>query len=291
MAMTTTQPSTAVVRTSAEKMTSLKTLFESKKAAIQAVLPKHLTAERVVKVTLSAISRNPELLACSQESVFFAVIQAAELGLEFGSVLGHAYLVPFKNKNTRRLEATFIPGYRGLIALSRRSGQIESIEAHVVKEKDHFKVRFGTEPVIEHEPYLGDEPGKTVAAYMVAKLRDGGKQVEVMTRAQLLAVKNRSAAANAGPWVTDEDEMFRKTVVKRGWKYLPMSLEMQKAAAADDAAERASEGDFAGIVDMMPVEDAEAIEPPPEPPAKGLRDKLAAKAAEAETETREPGDD
>ena len=296
MAMT-TQQSSAVVTRPSDKMGSLKSLFEKKKDAIAAILPKHLTAERIVKVTLSALSRNPELLACSQESIFFAVIQAAELGLEFGGVLGHAYMVPYKNKHTKRLEAVFIPGYRGLIALARRSGQIVSIEAHPVYERDKCVVRFGTNPTLDHEPFLDGDPGQIRLVYAVATLKDGGQQVEVMSLAQVLAIRDRSPAGQSGPWVSDFDEMARKTVVRRLWKYLPMSIEMVKAAEAVDAAAGADGGDFSGITDMMAesIPEVEALEAAPaDRPSGDLKAKLAAKAAEgrqAVAEARQPGEE
>lgn len=281
--------STAIVQKPADKLGTLKHLFEAKKGAISAVLPKHLTVDRIIKLTLSAISRNPELLACSQESIFFACVQAAEVGLEFGNMLGHAYLVPFRNKHTKKMEAQFIPGYRGLIALARRSGQILSIEAHVVYAKDAFAVRYGSDAMISHTPYDGDDdPGELRRAYAVAHLRDTPKpQFDVMTRRDLEAVRAKSAAANSGPWADPQSypEMCKKTVVKRLWKMLPMSTEMAKALAADNAAETGEVADLSDLFDAAP--EAEIVEGPP--PAAALKDKLRAKAEESTP--RQPGED
>jgi recombination protein RecT len=287
MAQPQPQPSTAIVVPRTERLAKLKDLFESKRDAIAAVVPKHVTPERLIKITLSALSRNPDLLECTRESIFLSVIQAAELGLEFGSTLGHAYLVPFRNNKINAIEAMFIPGYRGLIALARRSGQILSIEAHVVYEKDHFRVRYGLEPVLEHEPCFDGEPGKVRLAYAVSILRDGAKQVEVMSLSQLDAIRRRSKAGDSGPWVTDTDEMYRKTVVRRLWKYLPMSTEMAKVAEADDFANGSA--DPPDLSDLLSPSEFGAS--PTAAPAKGaasVKAKLGAKATHVKPVSDEP---
>jgi recombination protein RecT len=217
-------------------MTSLKSLLESQRQSIQQILPKHLSADRILKVALVAASRNPLLLECDAMSILRSVMSSSQLGLEPDGPLGSAYLVPFKNKNGR-MEAQLIVGYRGLIDLARRSGQIVSIEAHVVREKDKFECSFGLEPVLKHVPDWSDDPGKQIAVYAVAKLKDGGVQAEVMTKHEVDAIRKRSRAGNFGPWVTDYEEMSRKTVVKRLAKYLPISVELSQALEVDNAAD------------------------------------------------------
>jgi recombination protein RecT len=221
---------------------------EKMQTAIRAVLPRHLTVDRMVKVALGATMKNPTLLQCSRESFMLAIIQAAELGLEPGGALGHAYLVPFRGANG--YECQLIPGYRGLIALARRSGEIVSLEAHSVFQRDQFRVAYGLAPVLEHVPFMpeydeagnvkGDpNPGPLVAVYAVAKLRDGGTQIELMPRAEVDAIKKRSQTGrnNSGPWATDYSEMARKTVVRRLFKYLPVSIELANALELQARAE------------------------------------------------------
>ena len=206
---------------------SIRGLLERSKAKFAEVLPKHLNADRLVRVTVACIARTPALGKCSQVSLLNAVMQSAQLGLEPTGVLGGAYLVPYKD------QCTLIIGYRGLIDLARRSGQIESIEAHVVHANDRFRCRYGLDPVLEHEPAWEGEPGPLKAVYAVAKLKDGGRQIEVMTRAQVDAIRNRSKSGSSGPWVTDYDEMARKTVVRRIAKYLPLTPELADALQVD----------------------------------------------------------
>ena len=153
-----------------QKQLTIKKLFDQSKGALAQVLPKHVTPERMLKVALTATSRNPDLLACKPMSLLRAVFQAGELGLEAGGLLGEGYLVPFKD------EVQFIPGYRGLIKLARQSGQLASIEARVVYELDAFELEYGLEPKLLHKPYLGGENrGPLKFVYAIALLKDGGK--------------------------------------------------------------------------------------------------------------------
>lgn len=188
------------------------------KAKLQEVATRHLTPEKLLRLMVGEVRRVPELGRCSIESVMRCVLDLARLGLE-PSPLGLAYLVPFKG------EATLIIGYRGLLELARRSGKVKRIEAHVVHAADHFVCEYGLNPKLEHVPSFTGDRGEIVAAYMVAQLEGESVQVEVMTRAEIEAVRDRSRASKSGPWQTDFSEMCRKTVVRRGAKYLPLSAE------------------------------------------------------------------
>lgn len=202
-----------------------------------ALLPKQMSPERLQKVALMAISRNKALLDCSPQSLLEAFIDASTLGLDVCGSMGRAYLVPYKNNKTGQSEAKFIIGYRGLIDLARRSGEIESIAAHVVYEHDEFVVELGDSERIIHKPYMAGDRGKPVAVYAVAKLKGGAVQTDVMTKADVDKIRGRSRASNSGPWVTDYDEMARKTVVRRLCKYLPLTIEAAVAISESDAAE------------------------------------------------------
>lgn len=253
-----------------EALGGLAGFLNSKKGYLAAVLPKHLTAERVVKVAITAASRAPQLLRCTPESFALAVIQASQLGLEAGSPLGEAYLVPYGS------ECTLIVGYRGLIALARRSGEIESIEAHVVHARDRFELSFGLDAKLSHTPHMPvpptdlDEkgiarwseeanPGPLVAVYAIARLKGGAVQYEVMTRADVEKIRAKSKAGSTGPWKDHYEEMARKTVVRRLAKYLPMSIEMAQALDLEDRQEHGeSLADIAQGVDIQITEGAAA---------------------------------
>lgn len=194
-----------------------------KRGAIAGRLPSHMNPDRLIKIALTAAAKNPKILDCDRESVMLSVMQAAELGLEPGGALGEGYLVPYGRT------CQFIPGYRGLISLARRSGQIISIEAHAVFEQDEFTVEFGLDPKLIHRPTMKAERGVVIAFYSVAKLQGGGIQYDYMTKADVDAIRSRSKASGSGPWVTDYNEMGKKTVIRRLFKALPVSVELCRA--------------------------------------------------------------
>lgn len=253
-----------------DSLRTLSAFLDGRKTFIAKVIPRHLTPDRVVKVAITAASRTPKLLECTPESFALAVIQASQLGLEAGSPLGEAYLVPYGR------ECALIVGYRGLIALARRSGEIESIEAHVVHTRDRFELSFGLDAKLSHTPHMpappraadGDaamkawaedaDPGLLVAVYAIARLKGGAVQYEVMTRAQVDAIRARSRSSGNGPWVTDYEEMARKTVVRRLAKYLPMSIEMAQAIDLDDRQESGE-----GLAEIADIEISNAVDAKP----------------------------
>lgn len=207
--------------------------LNQKRDELAKVLPKHLTPERLIRVAINCVAKTPLLAACSMDSLYKCVLACAELGLEPGGALGLAYLVPFKNK-AGGYDSQLVVGYRGFIELARRSGQLSQIEAHVVHAGDQFQVEFGLAPKLVHVPKLDGSPGQALFVYCLASFRDGGKHVEVMTIEAVNNIRARSRAALSGPWVTDYEEMARKTVVRRAAKYLPLSPELAQAFEADD---------------------------------------------------------
>lgn len=220
-----------------------------READIVATLVPTIPASRFIAVALQAVTRSPRLLECTPASIVKALRDAAELGLEPSGLMGSAYLVPYKNKRSQRYEAQLIAGYRGLIDLARRSGEVVTVEAHVVRERDGFDYAYGTEQFLKHKPYLNtsgavdddDKPldaGRYVAAYAFARLTSGEVQFEVMDVPQIEAVRRRSKAADDGPWVSDWAEMARKTPTRRLLKYLPLSVvSLQRVLELEDEAE------------------------------------------------------
>src|SRR5579859_4643184 len=261
--------STAIATQAATPQQLLGLDLNNIKKTLEAVLPKHVTPERLIKVVLSATARKPDLLKCTRRSIVRAVMQAAELGLEVGGILGDAYLVPYNVKITEagqpdrwEKQVQMIPGYRGLIKLARNSGQITSISAWPVYKADTFEIDLAEETII-HKPSLTTErkPDDIVFVWAQAKYTDGGKAIDFMTRSEVDAVRKRSKAANDGPWVTDFAEMARKTVVRRLCKYLPLSPEMQKALEVDaDREDLERRGD---AIDVDFINDGAATEPGP----------------------------
>lgn len=200
---------------------------------MQLAIPRHLTVDRLLRTVVTAIRMNPGLLDCTKESILAAVMGCAQLGLEPEPFLGQAYLVPFKRKGV--LEATLIPGYRGYIALARRSGEVQSVSAQVVYSNDHFILQYGTQEKLEHIPADGDR-GIPRGAYVVFNYKDGSHSFDYMTKDDIEKIRDRSRAKENGPWVTDWPEMAKKTVIRRHAKLAPLAVEIQRAAALEDRA-------------------------------------------------------
>lgn len=222
----------------AEGPAAIKALFESPAILkrMMDVVPKHVTPERLLKVALSCIMKTPKLMECTQQSLIQSIIQLGEVGLEPGGGLGLAYLVPYRDNKRGVWLAQAIIGFRGYIHLARQSGELKAVRSRIVHEKDKFKVRFGLVEELEHTPSEDMDPGKPRFVYCVADFKDGGHHMEVMTWAEVQKIRQRSKAKDSGPWVSDEEEMARKTVVRRSQKYWPLASElMGKANEVDDS--------------------------------------------------------
>lgn len=272
---------------------TIEQMLVARREFLAKVLPKHITPERLIKVALFARARNPKLLKCTAESLLKCVLECAELGLEPSGGVGGAHLVPFENRKTSRTECQLITDYRGLIDLARRSGQILSIEAHVIHENDKFNLKFGLQPELDHVPCLKGDPGPVLAVYAVAKLRDGAVQVEVMTRSDVEKIRARSKASSNGPWVTDYEMMAKKSVLRQLCKYLPRSTELQKALDLEDSVE----GEVVPMIEMALPVDLQTQATPPISKTEQVKQAMKAKTvvvdvapgeSEEEAEARMP---
>lgn len=221
---------------------SVRGFFNSQKKVLNDVLPQHVDADRILRIALGALRTTPKLMNCSVESLFGAVVQCAQLGLEPNTPLGHAYLIPFENRRNKTTEVQVIFGYKGLIDLARRSGQIVSIAAHVVRKNDHFEFAYGLDEKLEHKPDIESPTSPITAFYAVAKLEGGGHAFEVMSVQQVEAIRNASnnyrfaRDKSTTVWGQHFDEMGRKTALRRLFKYLPVSIELATATALDGKA-------------------------------------------------------
>lgn len=202
-------------------------MLEKKRQDIQQLLPSHVDTDRFIKSALLAVARDPKLLQCTKESLFTSIVNAGELGLDFTPAKGHAYLIPYGK------EATFMPGYRGFIQLARNSGEIKAMDAHVVYENDEFELMYGSDNRIVHKPALNNK-GNSIGAYAIAFFNDGSHQFVFMDMDDLQKIRNTSKMKGGIPWKEWEDEMNRKSAIRRLAKYLPISPEVAKAIDADN---------------------------------------------------------
>lgn len=225
---------------------------------IRMAVEKTIDPDRLVRVALTAMSRNPELLECSPASWVLALQEAGSLGLEPNGVLGHAYLVPRWNKNTKGKEAQFQVGYRGLVELARRSGKVLDVSSEVVRDTDFFEYAKGLNPRLEHVPQP-DAEGQVTHVYAIAFFANGFKKFEVMTRAQVERIRALSPAGKSGPWVDHWEAMAKKTVVRQLCKELPLAAVDQALLSYDEAVDVG-----AGRVDIRRFLAGEDV-PEPEP--------------------------
>lgn len=202
---------------------------------LQQLAGRAMSAERLIKMFAMAASRNPDLLKCTPISVLDAMTKCAELNLMPGT-LGSVYLIPFFNRKTNQFECQFILGYRGMMTLARRSGEISTITAEVVHNGDEFEFEHGLDSKFRHKPKA--PAGASVThVWAMAKFKDGAHQLVVMLKSEVEQIRERSRAGNFGPWKTDYEEMAKKTVLRRLCKYLPLEPDAEAAIADVDRAE------------------------------------------------------
>lgn len=245
-------------------MVAFRDFLQARRGEIAAALPKHLTPDRMIRLALTEFTKNKTLQQCTPASVYAGIIQASQLGLEIG-VMGQAYLVPYQNRKAGTTEAQFIPGYKGLIALARRSGEVTSIETHIAYENDEFDLTLGIETKVRHVPKLDGDRGRPRLVYGVAHFKDGGYHFEWMSLAEVERIRSRSKAANSGPWVTDYEQMVRKTLIRRMANYLPMSIELSTALEIDRMADEGKATTIDGVGLVSEKADADFAGPGDEP--------------------------
>lgn len=207
---------------------SIKDYIKAYKGEIARALPKVMTPERFSRIALTALTQTPKLQQCEAGSFIASMLTAAQLGLEPNTPLGQAYLIPYGSR------CQFQIGYKGLLELAHRSGEMKNIEAHVVYEHDEFEFEYGLESKLRHKPAMTGR-GDPVWVYAVYRLNNGGYAFEVMSWEDCLAHGKRySQSYSKGPWQAQPEEMAKKTVLKRLLKYAPLKTEFTVAAAKDE---------------------------------------------------------
>lgn len=247
--------------TAAKPAASLQGYLSAMKPAIEAALPSVITPERFTRIVTSALSTNPKLAQCTPQSFLASMMTAAQLGLEPNTPLGQAFLVPYNSK--RGLECQFQLGYKGLIDLAYRSGEIAMIQAAEVCENDLFEFEFGLEPKLRHIPARGNR-GNPSHYYAVFKTKTGGKSFAVMSIEEVREFAQKySKSFGTGPWQTNFAEMAKKTVLKNLLKYAPLKSEFVRQVSADMTVRT----DIAADMTEVPTIDVEAETVPDAPEA------------------------
>lgn len=217
-----------------EERATMQQYIRQMQGEIKKALPSVMTPERFSRIVLSALSANRKLAETTPQSFLGAMMTAAQLGVEPNTPLGQAYLIPYWNGKAKVLECQFQLGYKGLIDLAYRSGEVSTIMAQVVYENDEFEYAFGLEPKLVHRPAQHDR-GEPVSVYAMFRTKDGGFGYEVMSMEDIRAHARRySKAYDSGPWQTSFEEMAKKTVLKRVLKYAPLKSDFMRAVSQDE---------------------------------------------------------
>lgn len=223
---------------------------------LQMALPKHITADRMARVVVTAIMRTPKLAQCTQASLLNCMMQCSQFGLEPDG--RRAHLIPFENRKTGEVECTLILDWRGLAELALRSGLIAKLHADVVCEKDDFEFDLGD--VLHHKINFKQARGEPYCAYALAVTKTGEKFVQVMTKAEIEAIRDNSQGwkafqkgwASQSPWKDYPGEMWKKTVFRRLSKWLPLSPEYRDAVEVDDEPIQATVSEATAALPAMP---------------------------------------
>ena len=300
----------AIAKIPLRQVQNVKSLLQNDQARQQlaAVAAKHMSPERLMRVTANAIRTTPKLQQCEPLSFLGALMQVAALGLEPNTILGHSYLIPFDNKRKGITEVQVVIGYKGLIDLARRSGHITSISANIHYSDDELWVyEEGTEAQLRHRP--GPQDGDKLHAYAIAKFTDGGHAYVVLPWSHVMKIRDGSqgwkTAVRYGktattPWGSHEDAMARKTAIRALTKYLPLSVDFIDAVQVDnDSGARVDYASYAMNPEAGPAiemegeiidsdEDGDDDEDPTESPAPKTETKEPPKPAANKDEGPKP---
>jgi recombination protein RecT len=244
------------------------TLEQLKPQILRALPNTGITPEQLARITLTTVKMNPLLLNCDSESLFGAVMQAAQLGLQ-PNLLGSCYFIPYKDNKNNRMVVQFQIGYRGLIDLVMRSGQVRSIMANVAYENDFFEYEYGLNEKLRHIPTT-EERGEAKHVYAYVMFKEGGHSFVVMPISEVYKIRDNFSKSFQGAkkynntgssiWVKHFDSMARKTAIKQLIKFLPLSTNLQEQVSYDETVRDNFEEEPRQVFDMEGEEILEEME-------------------------------
>lgn len=256
-ALTEEQQKAVVLKERKQKVSGL---LERYAPQLAQALPKFLTPDKMMRVALTAMNKNPKLLECTQTSLIGSILTSAQLGLLPDEVLGEAYLIPFKNNRANRMECQFMIGYKGLCTLAYRSGVVQSVQARAVFKGDEFEFEMGLNERLVHRPKGNKNPAEITHFYSIVRMKEGGYVMNVMTREEVEKIRNESANYKFAykkedtVWGKYFEEMGCKTVLRRIMKYVPMSSEVMRAIGQDELADIGKQNFSADILEMPEID-------------------------------------
>ena len=241
------QKSNGVAKKPVPPEQTLNALLKRMGPEIQRALPKHMDADRIARIALTAVRTTPKLLECDQTSFLAAIMQSAQLGVEPNTGLGQAYLIPYGK------QVQFQLGYKGLIDLAVRSGQYKAIYAHEVYADDEFEFSYGLVKDLIHKP-AAIPSGEPIGYYAVYHLQNGGYDFVYWTKERIDHHSQKFSQAVQKGWTspskTNYDAMAKKTVLKEVLKYAPKSIELQKTVEADSTIKNEISRDMSDVINV-----------------------------------------
>jgi len=198
---------------------------------IARALPKGMDADRITRLVMTEIKKNPMLAQCTQESFAGSLLTASALGLEPG-VNGEAYLVPYRDRKKGTVECQLIVGYQGIVKLFWQHPRAEFIDTQWVGANDEFRYVKGLNPVLEHIPAHGDR-GEPIYYYAIAKARDAQAIWDVFTPAEIAKLR-QGKVGTKGDIADPQRWMERKTALKQVLKLAPKTTRLDLAVRADE---------------------------------------------------------
>ncbi len=220
------------------RMSTVKQMLVKMLPKMETVLPKHIKADKMARIALTSIRKNPSLLECTPESLVAAIMECAQLGLVTDGILGHAHLIPFKDRRNERVDATVVIGYKGMIHLAMNTGRVTAVCPNVIREGDDWEYQEGDNRYLKHRPKR-DNDGEPIAFYSVVLFSNGQRDFRLMWKSEVDAIRARAPGSkrHGGPWDTDYIPMGMKSAIRQHMKYLSLSPEMDRATALDEMAD------------------------------------------------------
>lgn len=250
-----------------QQVNAHKAFLEARRQQLEKWVTGGVRPEALIRFALLDLQQSDKLRACDPASIYLGLLACAQTGLEPGALKGEAYLVPFGGR------AQFMPGWRGLVKMARRSREVKSISAEVVRDADTFSLQLGTAVSIAHSPAIAGERGPVIGAYAVATLSHGAREVEWMDAEELAKIRRVAESRGKSPaWSQWESEMQRKSVIRRLCKRLPLGPDYYVASVIEQAHEEGQP--VAGVLDVLTEgaataaeQDAARMPRPPAPPS------------------------
>ncbi len=169
-------------------------------------------AEYIKGLIVNLFRETPDLLNCRATSIWQAIASIVKLGLKPDGMMGECYLIRYGQ------EAKLQIGYKGLVELARRSGEISKIVTYVVREGDKFEYSTGIESYEKHKPCDSPNRSEQPITHAVAaiKLTNGEVNLQVMDWSALERHKtqySKGSDRKQSPWNTAQEQMCKKTVL------------------------------------------------------------------------------